>query len=61
MCELDVFIDGEKVFERAIRLRRDKDKIIVRSVLGNKKTLSDVEFDELDIPSEKLTLTKRGR
>jgi len=59
MCEFDVFLDGEKVFEEAIHLKREDGKLTARDILGNEKELGDVEVEEISVSSEKLTLTSR--
>lgn len=58
MCEFDVMLDGEKVFEEAIYLRREKEKLLIRNILGEERKLDDVKIKEIDVSKEKLTLGK---
>lgn len=59
MCEFDVFLDGEKIFEEAVYLKREDGKVVARDILGNEKDLGDVEVEEMSVSSEKLILANR--
>ncbi|KXA89546.1 hypothetical protein AKJ37_06950 [candidate division MSBL1 archaeon SCGC-AAA259I09] len=59
MCEFDVFLDGEKVFEEAVYLKRENGNVLARDILGNEKELGDVVVEEINVSSEKLLLTSK--
>lgn len=60
MCEFDVIVDGEKVFEEAVYLRReDKNGFLMRDILGQEEKFDGVTIEEMDVSSEKLILSKR--
>lgn len=61
MCEFDVFLNGEKIFEEAVYLERDSEdgSVSARDILGNEKDLGKVEIEELDVSSEKMILAER--
>lgn len=59
MCEFDVFLDGEKVFEEAVYLKRENGNVLARDILGNEKELGDVVVEEISVSSEKLLLTSK--
>ena len=56
MCELKVYLDGEKVFDDAVYVKSDNGKITLRNILGEMKQLENCQIAEVDITSEKLTL-----
>lgn len=59
MCEFDVFKNGEKIFEEAVYLKRhrDEDNVVARDILGNEMDLGNVKIKEIDVSSEKLTVS----
>lgn len=59
MCEFDVFLDGEKVFEEAVYFERDEDNLSARNILGEEQELGNVEVVEIDVSSEKLLLAEK--
>lgn len=60
MCEFDVIVNGEKVFEEAVYLRReDKNGFLMRDILGQEEKFDGVTIEEMDVSSEKLILSKR--
>lgn len=59
MCEFDVFLDGEKVFEEAVYLKRENGNVLARDILGNEKELGDVVVEEISVSSEKLILASK--
>lgn len=60
MCEFDILLDGEKIFEEAIHLEREGDgNLLARDVLGREKDLGNVTIEEIDVSSEKLVVSSR--
>lgn len=59
MCEFDVFLNGEKVFEEAVYFKREDSSLVARNILGEEEELGDVEIDEIDVSSEKLVLVEK--
>ncbi len=59
MCEFDVMLDGEKVFEEAVYLqKKDENSLLIRNILGQEETFNDVSIEKVDVPSEELILSK---
>lgn len=59
MCEFDIYLSGEKIFEEAVYLKRERNNLLARDILGNEKSLGDVIIEEIDVSSEKLTLSEK--
>lgn len=61
MCEFDILLDGEKIFEEAIHLERggEDGNLLARDVLGREKDLGNVTIEEIDVSSEKLVVSSR--
>ena len=60
MCEFNVFLEGEQVFEEAIYFKREDDgTLLARDILGKEKKLGNVEIEEIDVSSEKLSLSNK--
>lgn len=57
MCEFDILLDGEKIFEEAVYLKRDGTVLLARDILGNEKSIEDVRIEEIDVSSERLILS----
>lgn len=57
MCEFDVFVKGEVVFEDAIYVKVDGNKVILKGVLGVSKVFEDCKIVEIDVNSERLVLS----
>lgn len=60
MCEFDVYLNGEKVFEEAIRIKREEESgdLILNNVIGREKNLGNVRIMEVNVSSEKLVLAE---
>jgi predicted RNA-binding protein len=56
MCELKVFLEGEKVFEGAVYARAAGGEVSVKDILGTTKKFENVKITEIDVTSEKLVL-----
>jgi predicted RNA-binding protein len=57
MCEFKVFLDKKIVFKDAVYVKVDGNKVILRDVLGVAKTFEDCKVTEVDVSSERLTLS----
>jgi len=57
MCEFKVFLNGEKVFEEAVYARTMEGDVVLRDILGEQKVFKDCYLKEVDVASEKLTLS----
>lgn len=57
MCEFEVLLDGRKVFEEAVYLKRENGNLLAINILGQEKNLGEVTIEKVDVFSEKLVLT----
>jgi predicted RNA-binding protein len=57
MCEFNVLIKGEPVFEDAVYAKVDGNKVILRDVLGVSKEIENCKIVEVDVNSERLVLS----
>lgn len=57
MCEFDVLVKGEIVFKDAIYVKVDGNKVIIKDALGVPKVFEDCKIVEIDVNSERLTLS----
>jgi len=58
MCEFRVILDGEKVFEDAIYVKDDGQRLFVRDVLGQSKEFSNCRVVEISVEREELIIAK---
>ncbi|MGQ9543060.1 MAG: CooT family nickel-binding protein [Candidatus Bathyarchaeia archaeon] len=58
MCEFKVFLDGEVVFEGAVYVKSTGGAVTLRDILGESKTIYEARILEVDVTSERLTLTR---
>ncbi|MBS7650652.1 MAG: CooT family nickel-binding protein [Candidatus Bathyarchaeia archaeon] len=58
MCEFKVFLDGEKIFEGAVYAKSAGNTVLLRDILGGSKSIEKVKILEVDVTSERLTLTR---
>jgi len=58
LCEFTVFFGKEIVFHDAIYVKADANKVLLRDVLGKSTTVENCRIAEVDVPSERLVLTK---
>ncbi|KXB07427.1 hypothetical protein AKJ52_00330 [candidate division MSBL1 archaeon SCGC-AAA382C18] len=60
MCEFDVMLDGEQVFDEAVYLKKeDENSYLMRNILGQEEKFDEVTIEEIDVSSEKLILNKK--
>jgi len=57
MCEFTVQKEGKTVFKDVIYAKADGNKVTVRDVLGISKVFEDCRISEIDVHSERLTLS----
>ncbi len=57
MCEFNVLADGEVVFKDAIYAKVDRNKVILKDVLGVSKVFEDCKIVEIDVNSQSLVLS----
>lgn len=57
MCEFTVQKEGKTVFKDVIYARAEGTKVTLRDVLGASKVLEDCRIAEIDVRSERLTLS----
>jgi predicted RNA-binding protein len=58
MCEFRVILDGEKVFEDAIYVKDDGQRLLVRDVLGQSKVFLGCRVGEISVEREELMIAK---
>jgi len=56
MCEFDVILNGKTMFKDVVYAKTEKNKVIVKDVLGNAKTFDDCAIEEVDVNSTRLVL-----
>lgn len=61
MCEFKVFLEGAQVAEDVIYARQEKDKVILRDIMGAPRTFDGAEIMEVDVLSTRLVLGHRSR
>lgn len=57
MCEFTVLLEGKTVFKDVVYVKVEGNKVILKDVLGASKVLENCQIMEIDVNSEKLTLT----
>ena len=57
MCEFKVFLDKKIVLKDAVYVKVDGNNVILKDVLGVGKTFEDCKVTEVDVGSERLTLS----
>jgi len=57
MCEFTVHREGKTVFKDVIYAKVEGNKVTVRDVLGISKVFEDCRIAEIDVRSERLTLS----
>jgi len=57
MCEFTVHRRGKAVFRDVIYAKAEGNKVTVRDVLGISKVFEDCRITEIDVRSERLTLS----
>ena len=60
MCEFKVFLDGEKVFEDVVHIKTTEGEVVLGNILGEQRKFKDCIIQEIDVASEKLTLSSTG-
>jgi predicted RNA-binding protein len=56
MCEFKVFLGGEKVAEDVVYAKQDKEKVVLRDIIGSSLTFDEAEIIEVDVMSTRLVL-----
>jgi predicted RNA-binding protein len=57
VCEFDVILDGESVFEDVVYVKIDDNNVIVRDVLGGSRKFNKCRIVEVDVNTTRLTLS----
>ncbi|MFW6117021.1 MAG: CooT family nickel-binding protein [Thermoproteota archaeon] len=57
MCEFQVVLDGEPVFEDAVYAESKQDQVVVRDVLGESKEFENCKITRVDVKSTQLDLS----
>ncbi len=56
MCEFTVFLNGEVVCRDIVYAKIERNKVLLKDVLGVTKIVEDCRIDEVDVSSERLVL-----
>ncbi len=56
MCEFRVFLDGKQVAEDIIYVRQEKDKVVLRGIVGESQSFDGTQILEIDVFSTRLVL-----
>jgi len=57
MCEFTVHKEGKAVFKDVVYAKAEGNKVTVRDVLGTSKVFENCRITEIDVRSERLTLS----
>jgi predicted RNA-binding protein len=57
MCEFTVILDGKEVFKDVVYAKMDREKVILRDVLGESMQLGKCKIVEVDVNSTRLVLS----
>jgi len=57
MCEFIVHKEGKAVFKDVVYAKAEGSKVTVRDVLGTSKVFENCRITEIDVRSERLTLS----
>jgi len=58
MCEFNVILDGEKIYQDVIYAKDEKNNITVKTILGESKKFDNCKIVEIDVNNAKLVLEK---
>lgn len=58
MCEFNVILDGEKIYQDVIYAIDEKNTITVKTILGESKQFENCKILEVDVNNAKLVLEK---
>ena len=58
MCEFNVILDGEKIYQDVIYAKDEKNTITVKTILGESKQFENCKILEVDVNNAKLVLEK---
>lgn len=56
MCEFNILLDGNKVFNDVVYAKVDGNKVIVKSIVGEAKEFDNVKIVEIDVTTTRLVL-----
>jgi len=57
MCEFTVILDGKTVFKDVVYAKLDKNKVVVKDVLGKSKEFQNCKITEVDVNLTRLALS----
>ena len=57
MCQLKIIIKDEVMFKDVVYVKVEKEKVIVKDVLGYTKEFKDYRITEVDVNNERLVLS----
>lgn len=60
MCEFKVILEGARVFEDAVYVRDDGQRLFVRDILGQSKEFHGCRVIEVSVEREELIIAKAG-
>jgi predicted RNA-binding protein len=61
MCEFNVILNDQVVFKDVIYVKVDRDKVVVRDILGDLKVFEDSKIIEVNVKTARLVLaSKKG-
>lgn len=58
MCEFKVFLEGELIFEDVVYARLESNRVVLVNVLGVSKVVENCVIVEVDVPRERLVLSR---
>ncbi|MCW3997986.1 MAG: CooT family nickel-binding protein [Candidatus Bathyarchaeota archaeon] len=58
MCEFNVILDGEKIYEDVVYAKDEEKSIKVKTILGETREFQNCKIIEVDVNNAKLVLKK---
>ena len=58
MCEFNVILNGEKIYQDVVYAKDEKNTITVKTILGESKQFENCKILEVDVNNAKLVLEK---
>ncbi|MFH0748572.1 MAG: CooT family nickel-binding protein [Candidatus Bathyarchaeota archaeon] len=57
MCEFKVYLNGKKVFEDAVYAKLNGGNVTLKNILGETTEFNNCQITEINVTTEKLTLS----
>ena len=61
MCEFNVIVEGETVFENVVYVTSNEGEVVVRNILGESREFENYKIVEVDVNNLRLVLSQIKR